>query len=186
MASLRDSLLRALAVEFDAGRGLALTLSHAWKCCPAARAEGMTSCTCWQPVYDVDQVTPSLETVCALALGQTELRVRDGMCGDCAYRPDSPEKTGSPDFQGSPAELDRRARESRFFCHDGFRQPIAWRHPYGLRIATPLCGDYQPPFYDGIPYQADGQPGLLCAGWSARRKALLARAERDTARGGGG
>lgn len=29
----------------------------------------------------------------------------------------------------------------------------------------------------GVAYQADGTPGLLCAGWAARRRQLLAEVD---------
>lgn len=47
---------------------------------------------------------------------------------------------------------------------------MAWRHPAGMRIpADPgRDGDYQPPIVLGVPFRADGQPGLLCAGWAGR------------------
>ena len=97
------------------------------------------------------------------------------MCHDCAYRPNSPEKTGDEAYAGDPQELERLAREDRFWCHDGMRQPRSWLHPpSGVTIAAVLAGDYQPPIIEGIPWRADGQPGLLCAGWAARRRALTA------------
>lgn len=175
MAELRDSLLRAVMAEFDAGRGLAIIVAGSpWSCCPAADSKGPLACTCWRPVYDRDQSDPDPKAVVGLALGEVELPQRPLMCGDCAYRPDSPERTGDAQYNSSPGELDRLARAERFFCHDGMRKPVAWRHPCGLRIATVSDGDYQPPIVEGVPYRADGRPGLLCAGWHARRRALTA------------
>lgn len=177
MAELRDSLLRALAAEMDANRGLALVMAgEPWTCCPDARDKGPAACTCWRPVFDREQADPDLQAVVGLALGEMEPPQRPLMCGDCAYRPGSPERTGSAEYNGSAAELDRIAREDRFWCHDGMRKPVAWRHPRGMRIATVQAadGDFQPPIIEGVPYRADGQPGLLCAGWAARRRALTA------------
>lgn len=51
------------------------------------------------------------------------------------------------------------------------------RYPAGIRIPAASTGDYQPPIVEGIPYRADGQPGLLCAGWVARNRALTAKRE---------
>jgi hypothetical protein len=114
--------------------------------------------------------------VIALSSGEITPDVRDGMCGDCAYRPHSPEKQSQSSHAGNSIELERLAVSGeKFFCHTGFSVPIAWEHPAGMRIpADPNSdGDYQSPILLGIPYRADGQPGLLCAGWSARRRALL-------------
>ncbi|MFL6141600.1 MAG: hypothetical protein ACJ72N_06995 [Labedaea sp.] len=177
MADLRDSLLRAIQAEMDSGRGLALVAAGSpWKCCWDATERGPAACICWQPVYDREQTTPTAETVAALALGEARPDVRDRMCGDCAYRPGSPEKSGSEDVDGDAQQLERLAATgTRFFCHDGMRKPVAWRHPAGMRITAVSDGDYQPPIIDNVPYRADGQPGLLCAGWDARRRALTAK-----------
>ena len=96
---------------------------------------------------------------------------------DCAYRPNLPQKSGQPSHHGG-AELERSAATGqKSFCHNGFRVPVAWEHPAGMGIpADPTRdGDYQPPILLGILYQADGKPGLLCAGWAARRRVLLAQ-----------
>lgn len=179
MADLRDSLLRAIGAQFDAGCGMSLVLAgDPWRCCPGAKDKGPTACTCWQPVYDLPQTDPPPETIAALALGETEPDVRPRMCGDCAYRPDSPEKTGTGEAQCDAATLELLADTGeRFWCHDGMRKPKAWRHPAGIRIPAPDTFDYQPPIVLGVPYRADGQPALLCSGWAARRRALTARGE---------
>lgn len=105
------------------------------------------------------------------------------MCSDCAYRPDSPERNGNS-MGCNAAQLEQLAAEgTRFWCHDGMRKPVAWRHPAGIRIATTseADGDYQPPIVEAVPYRADGQPGLLCAGWVARNRALTAKREAKAA-----
>lgn len=56
------------------------------------------------------------------------------------------------------------------------RRPTSWRHPSGATIPGDHA-DYQPPIIDGVPYRADGRPGDLCAGWTAR--ALKASWEAD-------
>lgn len=173
MAELRDSLLRALQAHVDAGRGMGVALVTT-ACCPDAVEGGPACCTCWTPEYDQPQTDPDPQTVAALALGEAEPPQRRLMCHDCAYRPDSPERNGDEAYDGDAAELDRIAREDRFWCHDGLRKPIAWRHPAGIRIPTVSDGDYQPPVVLGVPYRATGEPGLLCAGWAARRRVLTA------------
>lgn len=149
-------------------------------CCYGAVQDGPSGCTCWVPVFNADQVPPDEETRALLEVG-IEPSVRPGgMCGDCAYRPDSPERSGHPDYQGSPAELERYAAMGhRFWCHDGLLTVVEWEHqPSGTRIpAGPAT--YTPPIRDGVPYQASGEAGYLCAGWSARRRALLAAGEGD-------
>lgn len=184
MADLRDGLLRALKAHFEGGNGLALAV-HDWQCCIGAHEEGLTGCTCWRPVFDLVQNGPEPATIAAVAAGRYPLAPRDGMCGDCAYRPDSPEKSGDPNYH-SAADLESCARQGRlFFCHHsnddgvGMRQPIAWQHPDGIRIPAVLAGDYQPPIIDGVPYLADGSPAPLCAGWAARARALAHRDAKD-------
>ena len=179
MADLRDSFLAAVTAYLRTGGAFQL-LAAPTRCCPGRIADGPAGCTCWEPVYDLHQTTPAPETALALATGEAQPDERDRMCGDCAYRPTSPEKTGQATHDGDAAELERLARTGeRFFCHDGFRVPIAWRHPAGMRIpADPgRDGDFQPLIVLGIPYRADGRPGLLCAGWAARRRALTATKE---------
>lgn len=172
MAELRDGLLRALLARFEAGEGLAIALVVT-QCCYGAAERGPTECTCWTPEFDVEQSTPDIEAVVGFALGEMDPPRRERMCGDCAYRPESPEKTGAESVDGDAAMLERLAADgTRFWCHDGMRTPVAWRHPAGIRIPAVGVGDYQPPIVDGVPYRADGQPGLLCAGWLARNRAL--------------
>lgn len=177
MADLRDSLLRTLLAEMDAGRGFALVAAGSpWQCCDGARRGSAATCTCWVPEYDLSQTDPALETIVGLVLGDIAPDARDRMCGDCAYRPESPERNGKA-MACDAAQLEQLAADgTRFWCHDGMRKPIAWRHPKGMRIAavSQADGDYQPPIVDGIPYRADGRPGLLCAGWNARHRALTA------------
>ncbi len=180
-APLRDGLMFAIQHHLESGAGLAL-IAVATDCCPGTITEWLTGCTCWVPLYDRRQIEPDPVTIAALALGEQQPEVRDRMCGDCAYRPGSPEKSGNPGFELTADQLeDLAARDHRFWCHDGLRQPTAWQHPAGLVIpAHPdRTGDYQPPTHLGIPYRVDGQPGLVCAGWNARRRALAAAATTD-------
>ena len=56
-----------------------------------------------------------------------------------------------------------------FFCHQGIRKPIAWRHPPSGTEIPGHPGGYDPPIRDGVPYKADGSPAFICAGWLLRR-----------------
>lgn len=147
----------------DAGNGA---------CCMGAAMRGPNSCTCWQPVYDLDQADPDPNAVQLLA-GGIEPNTRTQMCVDCAYRPGSPEKSGDPTYQGDGDELERIAREDRFWCHQGTRRPVRWVHPSGVEVPG-HPGSYRPPIIGAVPYKADGSPSDLCAGWAARHRALTA------------
>lgn len=133
-------------------------------CCWGAAASGPDRCTCWTPVFDRDQAEP----VPAIP------EVRDRMCGDCAYRPGSPEKVGDPEHEGDAETLEHLAASGTpFWCHDGMRRPVVLRHPSGAEIPGHVAA-YEPPRIGGIPFRADGRPGLLCAGWAARGRAIAA------------
>lgn len=139
------------------------------ECCMGAFEGGPADCTCWEPVFEVDQA----ELQRGLVAG-----TRTTACSDCAYRPDSPERAGDERYMGSaPGELERLAAGAgTFWCHDGMRKPKEWRHSR-LGIVVPATGDfYDPPMVDvdgeAIPFKADGTPGDRCAGWAARRAAL--------------
>ncbi len=137
----------------DAGEGT---------CCMGAAMFGPERCTCWQPVYDLDQAQPV----------EAAPSTRAAPCEDCAFRADSPERQGEPGYAGSEAELDRLVATGQpFFCHQGIRRPITWRHPTGTEIPGDPA-NYQPPIIVGVPYRADGTPAEVCAGWAARHRAL--------------
>lgn len=128
-------------------------------CCYGAAIYGPHRCTCWEPVYDLEQqpVRP----------GDMGLRVK--MCPDCAFRKNSPERRGDEGYQGDTEFLDGLVMTGEpFACHQGIRRPVAWRHPSGAEIPGHPAG-YAPPLHDGKPYKADGTPADLCAGWAARR-----------------
>jgi hypothetical protein len=160
------------AHESRSGGALAWATKHPYDerlygCCWGEVIGGGTACTCWHPVYDLEQTPPT-------PVARDELTVRvGGMCGDCAYRPRSPERA---DAYSSEALMELPSRRAPFFCHDGFRRPALWIHPDG-RVVAGSRADYQPPIIGGIPYQVDGTPGLLCAGWAA----ILARYDSDPA-----
>ena len=136
-------------------------------CCSGADVFGPGYCTCWRTVHDAEQAE--------LRPGDRVVRP-DGMCGDCAYRPGSPEKSADPGYRGDAETLELWAEGGTpFHCHDGMRRVAEHRHPSGATVPG-APGDYDPPIVDGIPYRTNGEPGYLCAGWDARRRALAARA----------
>lgn len=147
-------------------------------CCGGAAMFGPHRCTCWQPIYDREQEPPDPKYQQWLEAGIT-LTTRERMCGDCAYRPDSPERSGDTSYVGGgPGELDDMARGREFLCHEGMRRLVKWRHRKSGDEIDAHPGTYRPPFVPSgrlnIPYKADGTPGNVCAGWAARRKALQA------------
>lgn len=140
----------------DAGEGM---------CCEGAAVFGPDRCTCWEPVYDIEQqpVQPG------------EMVPRSQMCGDCAYKGGSPERRGEPGYDGDPESLDEMVRDGKpFACHQGLRKPVAYRHPSGTEVAGHPAA-YDPPIRDGVAYKADGTPADLCGGWTLRRAAYLLR-----------
>lgn len=60
----------------DAGEGV---------CCMGAAAMGPERCTCWEPVYDLDQADPDPTAVKLLAAGMKVAHVEDvgWVCDDC-------------------------------------------------------------------------------------------------------
>lgn len=135
-------------------------------CCEGSAFVGPEACTCWEPVFDIEQQPPH---------GQIEPGVRPNMCHDCAYRPSSPERSGDPDAAMDGDRLQELvAGGYRFWCHQGMRRPTHWKHPYGATVPpSPL--NYQPPIIEGIPYKADGTPGDICGGWAALRLKAMQR-----------
>ncbi len=140
-------------------------------CCEGSVFRGHRACTCWLPVYDGDQADPDETASRTVRPG--------GMCGDCAYRPGSPEKAGDPEHRGDADELEQLAETATpFHCHDGMRHVVRWVHPSGAEVPGHPA-DYAPPIVGTVPYRLDGQPALLCAGWNARRRALEAATRKD-------
>lgn len=131
-------------------------------CCMGSAALGPANCTCWVAEYDLQQ--KDIEV-----LGPPGLR--SAACEDCAYRGGSPERQGADHVMGDGRHLQALVELNRpFFCHQGIRRPVRYRHPSGA-VHTPdhLEAAYRPPIHHGIPYKADGQPADLCAGWASAR-----------------
>lgn len=122
-------------------------------CCMGEAAKDPTHCTCWEPVFDVEQADPV----------PGEVITRGTCCHDCAYRRGSPEER-----EGARGDLEALAADDRgaFFCHQGMRRAIAYRHPDGRELPAG-AGDYQPAILDGVAYRADGTPADRCGGWGA-------------------
>lgn len=129
-------------------------------CCWGEAVKGPEHCLCWVPVYDLDQADP------VPPASPDDITVRPRMCGDCAYRPDSPEQA---DDYLREALMSLPEDGQTFWCHDGIRRPIRWEHPDGRTVAG-NSADYQPPMKCGVPFRADGRPAALCAGWAARTR----------------
>lgn len=100
------------------------------------------------------------------------------MCGDCAFRKDSPERREAF-LEEALMELPTTGQP--FYCHEDMRRPVRWEHPDG-RTVEGSTADWQPPIIGGLPYRLDGRPGLLCAGWAARADAVD-RASTDSGSG---
>jgi hypothetical protein len=140
----------------DAGEGM---------CCDGSAAMGPDRCTCWASEWDQPQAD----------------RLQAGPCpsgspaaADCAFRPGSPEQSGDSRYAySSEGELDEVLLEDApFICHQGMRRRLRLVHPSGVEHdAGP--GAYDPPQRPGMAWKADGSPAEVCAGWAARRAALL-------------
>lgn len=142
-------------------------------CWEACAADG-TDCAVWEPIYWPEPTRDPAE----LQHGPEPRRPL--ACGDCAYRPDSPERR---DNDGAlPATFD----PSRpFHCHDGMPALVGWTHPgvgWSVLASTMptmqdgfLIGsyDYSPHQHGGRGWQHDGQPLVVCAGWAAHAARTL-------------
>jgi len=172
LADLLPNVDEPNTVMHIATQCVAATLASDGACCPGV-ATSVLDCTCWEQVYDVDQV-PLVDLP-----GTVIPEVMPRGCHDCAYRADSPERSGAPEVSGDAKFLQRIVEAGEpFWCHDGMRQVIALTHPTGARIELPREVAYAPPIRNAVPHRANGQPGALCAGWSARRlRHVLANAQ---------
>lgn len=126
-------------------------------CCIGNDVKGPEHCTCWLPEWNAVQAEPVLPPKAE------DLAPQSRMCGDCAFRPGSPERE---DEWLADSLYSLPAQNQPFYCHDGMRRPVRWRHPDG-RTIDGSTADWQPPIVNGIPYRLDGRAGSLCAGWAA-------------------
>lgn len=148
------------AVELpDAGEGA---------CCAGAAMFGPQRCTCWEPVFNLEQQEP----------GPGFMSARSEMCIDCAFRAGSPERRGEDGYAGDAESLDAMvAAGSPFACRQGMRKPLRYRHPSGAEVAAHPAA-YEPPVIEGVAYKADGTPADLCGGWTLRRLSHIQREAR--------
>ena len=136
---------------------------HRGACCDS-NAMDLQRCTCWEPVFDVEQAAPRPPG------SPGDVPVRLDKCADCAFRPGSPERAD----EHLAGQLYDNARAGvPFWCHQGMRRPRLWRHPDGREIPG-QPDDWQPPVHGGVAFQADGSPAELCAGWAAIRTDSIA------------
>lgn len=127
-------------------------------CCMGSAVYGPGRCTCWVPVYDLPQAPE-----CA-----GPMRVRDRMCADCAFRPNSPERSGDDRYAHADEDgLEDVLREG-FVCHQGMRRVLRYEHPSGATHAIAIDA-YSPPSRSA-PTRADGTPAEMCAGWWAEKQ----------------
>lgn len=137
---------------------------YGW-CCAGSACQDRYHCTCWEPVYDLEQTEPLDLT--------TSPTQRTKCCGDCAYRNDSPERADGGD-QERDVHAIAHMDGHEFWCHQGVRRVIAFRHPLGAELPAGE-GDYRPPVgpnAEGVQcvWLADGTAGERCAGWAAHRR----------------
>jgi hypothetical protein len=131
-------------------------------CCMGSAVYGPDRCTCWRPVYEPRQ-EPAKDG---------PRRIRPTMCADCAFRPDSPERTGDQRYEHSHEEALAELVHGEFVCHQGMRRLAREVHPSGA-VAEAMPGAYEPTSY---ALKADGSPADYCAGWWAAKQ----RAERES------
>ena len=127
-------------------------------CCIGSAHDGPRGCTCWVPIFDQEQQP--------IRVGLP--RDRASQCHDCAYRRGSPERSTR---EGAEVLHDLIvAGWPVFFCHQGMRRVVEWRHPDG-RVVPAGPGDYRPVSRDDVGYLANGEPGEVCAGFAERVRA---------------
>lgn len=134
-------------------------------CCIGSAMRGWDHCTCWEKVFDLDQSAP-VEIV-----QRADCAERSSSCNDCAYRQDSPERSGDDYVEENLLDLAETGQP--FWCHEGMRRVVALVHPDGRRIDLPdetRFHDYDPLQFDGVAYKADGTPAVICGGWAARHE----------------
>jgi len=137
-------------------------------CCDASGYRSPNHCSCWEPVYDQEQADP---------LPGGQVTTRPLMCSTCAFRPASPERQGDPAAAFADDIDELVYGRGTFFCHEGMRTVVAWRHPgVGIEIAVDRPDlAFDPPFVrrrgEQVPLKVDGSRADRCAGQAARRRA---------------
>ncbi|MCB1147360.1 MAG: hypothetical protein KDK38_11195 [Leptospiraceae bacterium] len=132
-------------------------VNRAVPCCYGYIQNGPRGCNCWHPVYDLEQ-NKIYDTE------QPVINVRKKKCNDCAF------KHNSPEYQDDSIYNIR----GNFYCHQGMRKIIAWKHENGDIVNHNVnCDDYDPPIKKNIPYTANGSPAKICRGWYSRNKRFL-------------
>lgn len=152
------SSLRSNAIHVSEGQQI-LEGQPQRDCCMGSAVYGPTRCTCWEIEYDQPQQP----------LSEAETVTRSEMCADCAFRPDSPERTGDERYNHSDDISVLTEPGRTFVCHQGMRRAIALIHPDdSTRISLEHLGSYKPTLKEGLAYKADGTPADRCTGWAAR------------------
>lgn len=137
-------------------------------CCIGGDMFGPEWCSCWVPVFDLVQQQPGPGQLLDSPL---KAKPQDGLCHDCAFRKNSPERQMGGPFEDELLEM-ATSQTDVFMCHQGIKRPVRWVHPDGREVEGSPA-DYQPLYVDGIPYQADGEPALICGGYNIRRERFL-------------
>lgn len=133
-------------------------------CCAGAAIYGVDRCTCWEPIYDLEQ-QPLANDV-----PPKEIPTQSKCCEDCAYRNGSPERS---EEDGTERLLEIAYTDGQeFWCHQGCRRVVAFRHSETGEILPAGDGDYRPPIGPEerpVVWKADGTVAARCAGWNAHR-----------------
>jgi hypothetical protein len=139
-------------------------------CCIGAAFGGPERCTCWTNTYDAEQAPwdgslPTVRSVC---------------CGDCASRPDSPERVKQGGRVWESVKRQARFGGAPFFCHCGegggrMRRRLSSVNDVDGRVQAPEGDDYRP---GSVRHEAgmfrllsDGSAAPVCAAWAAMAKA---------------
>lgn len=141
-------------------------------CCYQAAENGPDYCTCWRELYTLEQAPIRRDLI---PQSMTPL----AMCGDCAYRPGSPEKANDEHVRADADQLEQCVTSGEpFWCHTGMRRVIGYRHePTGQEILIDDPAAFRPAMdANNVPYQADGTPAHPCSGWLLRRAKHLQEA----------
>jgi len=127
-------------------------------CCMGAAVYGPERCTCWTEELDRERS----EHVFA-----GPVQIRPTMCHDCAFRHDSPERTGDPRYSGDIERI--AASDHTFFCHEGMAKVKAYHHDQSDVTVLPKGDAYRPHHSGETPLQADGRPAMMCCGYARAR-----------------